>query len=53
MAQRMYSNRDFTDMPVLAGTLKETGWDNADILARCLGTVTACAGLLGRGHAPG
>jgi hypothetical protein len=37
MAQRMYDNRDFSDMPVLSDALEEAGCDNADILAHCRG----------------
>jgi hypothetical protein len=37
MAQRMYDNRDFSDMPVLADALEEAGCDNADILGHLRG----------------
>jgi hypothetical protein len=35
MAQRMYDSRDFTDMPILADALEESGCSNQDILAHC------------------
>jgi bacterioferritin-associated ferredoxin len=35
MAQKMYDNRDFSDMPVLADALEEAGCMNPDILEHC------------------
>jgi hypothetical protein len=35
MAQRMYDSRDFSDMPVLADALEESGCQNQDILGHC------------------
>jgi hypothetical protein len=35
MAQRMYDRRDFSDMPVLADALEESGCQNQDILGHC------------------
>src|SRR5262249_19697164 len=35
IAQRIYDNRDFTDMPVLADALEEAGCTNQDILVHC------------------
>ncbi|HWG42702.1 MAG TPA: hypothetical protein VN688_07945 [Gemmataceae bacterium] len=35
MAQRMYDSRDFSDMPVLADALEESGCQDQDILAHC------------------
>jgi hypothetical protein len=35
IASRMYEERDFAGMPILADALEEAGCDNADILAHC------------------
>jgi hypothetical protein len=35
MARRMYGSRDFSDMPVLADAMEETGWQDQDILSHC------------------
>ena len=35
LAGRMYDERDFAAMPILADALEEAGCDNADILAHC------------------
>jgi hypothetical protein len=35
MARQMYESRNFTDMPVLADALEDSGCDNADILTHC------------------
>ena len=35
IAQKMYDDRDFTSMPVLADALEEAGCTNADILEHC------------------
>src|SRR5262249_18535529 len=35
MARQMYDSRDFTDMPILADALEESGCTNADILGHC------------------
>jgi hypothetical protein len=35
IAARMYDDRDFAAMPILADALEEAGCDNQDILAHC------------------
>jgi hypothetical protein len=35
IASKMYEERDFAGMPILADALEEAGCDNADILAHC------------------
>jgi hypothetical protein len=35
MAQQIYAERRFDDLPILADALEEAGCDNADILAHC------------------
>jgi hypothetical protein len=35
MAQAMYSNRDFSAMPILADALQDAGCDEEDILSHC------------------
>lgn len=37
MAQKMYNDRDFLDMPILADALEEAGCTDADILSHCRG----------------
>jgi hypothetical protein len=37
LAQQMYDSRDFTEMPILADALQDTGCDNEDILNHCRG----------------
>jgi hypothetical protein len=37
LATKMYADRDFAAMPILADALEEAGCDNADILAHCRG----------------
>ena len=55
LAARMYENRDFAAMPILADALEEAGCDNADILAHCREPGTHVRGccvvdlLLGKG----
>jgi hypothetical protein len=38
VAQAIYDERRFCDLPVLADTLEETGCDNPDVLGHCRGT---------------
>jgi hypothetical protein len=35
IASKMYEERDFAGMPILAHALEEAGCDNADILPHC------------------
>lgn len=35
LAQRIYDDRGFEDMPILADALEEAGCNNADILGHC------------------
>jgi hypothetical protein len=37
MAQTIYDERRFSDLPILADALEEAGCDNADLLAHCRG----------------
>jgi hypothetical protein len=37
LAQTIYDERRFSDLPILADALEEAGCDNADILAHCRG----------------
>ena len=44
LAQKMYEERDFSSMPILADALQEAGCDNADILDHCRGPEPHCRG---------
>jgi hypothetical protein len=37
LAQAIYEERHFADLPILADALEEAGCDNADILTHCRG----------------